>query len=107
MIASPSGRDRPAAGQARRAVSHRTVGGRATSRGGGGHPSGRGAAASRTRQDKFTQATPHLYAKFNYRIKWFDGWENHKLSLDDYNWGPSAPYKSWVLLEKVDGVEDA
>ena len=32
---------------------------------------------------------PH--AKFNYRIKWFDGWENHKLSLDDYNSGPTAP----------------
>ena len=54
-----------------------------------------------TIKDKFTQATPRLYAKFNYRIKWFDGWENHKLSLDDYNSGPAAPYKSWVLLEKI------
>ena len=27
-----------------------------------------------------TQASPRLYAKFNYRIKWFDGWGNHKSS---------------------------
>jgi len=50
--------------------------------------------------EKFTQATPRLFAKFNYRIKWFDGWENHKLDLDNYNSGPAAPYNSWVLLEK-------
>ena len=30
--------------------------------------------------EKFTQATPRLFAKFNYRIKWFDGWQNHKIS---------------------------
>ena len=54
-----------------------------------------------TIKEKFTQATPRLYAKFNYRIKWFDGWENHKLSLDDYNSGPTAPYKSWVMLDKI------
>ena len=33
----------------------------------------------------------HSLPKFNYRIKWFDGWENHKLNLDDYNSGPAAP----------------
>ncbi len=32
----------------------------------------------------------------------FDGWENHKLNLDDYNSGPAAPYNSWVLLDKGD-----
>ena len=47
-----------------------------------------------------TQATPRLFAKFNYRIKWFDGWENHKLDLDNYNSGLAAPYNSRVLLEK-------
>ena len=55
--------------------------------------------------ERITQATPRLYAKFNYRIKWFDGWENHKLILDNYNSGPSAAYHSWVLLEKVSDVE--
>ena len=30
----------------------------------------------------------------------FDGWENHKLLLDNYNSGPAAPYNSWVLLAK-------
>ena len=50
--------------------------------------------------DKFTPQTPRLFAKFNYRVKWFDGWENHKLLLDNYNSGLSAPYNSWVLLEK-------
>ena len=45
-------------------------------------------------------ASRHTIAKFNYRIKWFDGWENHKLLLDNYNSGPSAPFNSWVLLEK-------
>ena len=43
-----------------------------------------------------------LFAKFNYRIKWFDGWENHKLNLENYNSGPAAPYNSWALLEKED-----
>ena len=60
-----------------------------------------------TIKEKFTQATPRLYAKFNYRIKWFDGWENHKLSLDDYLSGPTAPYRSWVLLEKITLVAEA
>ena len=50
--------------------------------------------------EKFTTATPRLFSKFNYRIKWFDGWENHMLILDNYNSGLSAPYKSWCLLEK-------
>ena len=40
------------------------------------------------------------YKKYNFRIKWFDGWENHKLNLDDYLPGSTAPYKAWVLLEK-------
>ena len=44
--------------------------------------------------------------KFNYRVKWFDGWENHKFSLDNYGGGPIAPYKSWVLLEKAAVVEE-
>ena len=57
--------------------------------------------------EKFTNATPRLFAKFNYRVKWFDGWQNHSLILDNYLQGPTAPYHSWVLLEKVDGVEDA
>ena len=56
-------------------------------------------------EKKFDQSTPRLFKKFNYRIKWFDGWENHMLLLDDYNHGPTAPYKSWVLLEKPAGIE--
>ena len=31
--------------------------------------------------------------------------ENHMLLLDDYNHGPTAPYKSWVLLEKPADIE--
>ena len=54
---------------------------------------------------KFDQSTPRLFKKFNYRIKWYDGWENHMLLLDDYNHGPTAPYKSWVLLEKPADIE--
>ena len=49
-----------------------------------------------------TYTSPRLFAKFNYRIKWFDGWENHKLNLENYNSGPAAPYNSWALLEKED-----
>ena len=45
-------------------------------------------------------ATPRLFKKFNYCIKWFDGWENHMLILENYNSGPIAPYKLWVLLHK-------
>ena len=44
--------------------------------------------------EKFTNATPRLFAKFNYRIKWFDGWQNHNLLLDNYLHGPDAPYNS-------------
>lgn len=54
-----------------------------------------------TIKQKFDQSTPRLYKKFNYRVKWFDGWENHNLLLDNYNHGASAPYQSWVLLKKV------
>ena len=50
--------------------------------------------------EMFTPATPLLFEKFNYRVKWIDGWESHKLLLDNYMGGPTAPYKSWVLLEK-------
>ena len=56
--------------------------------------------------ERFTSATPRLFAKFNYRIRWFDGWENHKLILDNYVGGPTAPYKSWVLLEKTVAVQE-
>ena len=51
--------------------------------------------------EKFTTATPRLYSKFNYRVTWqLDGWENHKLNLNNYQSGPTAPYNSWALLEK-------
>ena len=53
---------------------------------------------------KFDQSTPRLVQKFNYRVKWFDGWENHKLTLDNYLSGSSAPYQSWVLIEKDSGA---
>ena len=33
-------------------------------------------------------------------VKWFDGWVNHQLALDNYVGGLTAPYKSWVLLQK-------
>ena len=42
-----------------------------------------------TIKEKFDASTPRLYKKFNYRIKWFDGWENHKLILDNYVSGPA------------------
>ena len=49
---------------------------------------------------RFDSSTPRLYKKFNYRIKWFDGWENHKLILENYDHGPTAPYNSWCLLQR-------
>ena len=58
------------------------------------------AAIFRKVTEKFTSQTPRLFAKFNYCVKWFDGWENHKLNLDNYLHGPSAPYEAWVLLKK-------
>ena len=54
---------------------------------------------------KFDQSTLRLFKKFNYRIKWFDGWENHKLILENYNSGPTAPYNSWVLLLRKSTAE--
>ena len=36
----------------------------------------------------------------------FDGWENHMLILDNYSSGPTAPYKSSVLLEKSPAGEE-
>lgn len=44
--------------------------------------------------------TPRLHAKYNFRVRWFDGWENHMLLLDNYQGGANAPYNSWVLLQK-------
>ena len=55
-----------------------------------------------TISEKFTKDTPRLFAKYNFRVKWFDGWENHMLILDNYNHGPTAPFNSWVLLEMPD-----
>ena len=43
-----------------------------------------------TIKEKFDQSTPRLYKKFNYRVKWFDGWDNHKLDMDNYLSGPTA-----------------
>ena len=45
---------------------------------------------------KFDKSTPRLLQKFNYRVKWFDGWGNHMIILENYNSGPTAAYKSWV-----------
>ena len=58
-----------------------------------------------TIKDKFSPATPSLFAKFNYRCLWTDGWENRMLMLENYVGGPTAPYKSWVLLEEEVVVE--
>ena len=49
---------------------------------------------------KFDSSTPRLLKNYNFRVKWEDGWDNHKLLLDNYQSGPDAPYKSWVLLIK-------
>ena len=49
---------------------------------------------------RFDSSTPRLFKNFNYRVKYSDGWENHKLLLENYNSGASAPYNSWVLLER-------
>ena len=54
-----------------------------------------------TIKEKFDQSTPRLYKKFNYRVKWFDRWENHQLILDNYVSGPTAPYNARVILEKT------
>ena len=51
---------------------------------------------------KFTmQANPRLFKKFNFRVKWDDGWDNHVLVLEKYMSGATAPYDSWVLLQKA------
>ena len=49
-----------------------------------------------------------MLAKFNYRIKWFDGWDNHKLILDNYvSRGPLLPTTpGWVLLERASAAEE-
>jgi len=47
-----------------------------------------------------TPQTPRLYAKFNVRIRWIDGWENHNLLLDNYLQGPNAPVYAWVVVDK-------
>lgn len=49
---------------------------------------------------KFDPSSPRLFAKFNYRIEWMDGWKNHMLLLDNYACGRNVPYDSWVILEK-------
>lgn len=54
---------------------------------------------------KYDQSSPRLYAKFNYRVEWMDGWGNHNLILDNYGAGKDAPYNSWVLLTKSNGRE--
>ena len=55
---------------------------------------------------KFDQSTPRLFKKFNYRIKWFDGWENRICSCSTTT-TTARPrrYKSWVLLEKPADIE--
>ena len=50
--------------------------------------------------ERFTPQTPRLYAKFNVRIRWIDGWENHNLLLDNYLQGPNAPVYAWVVVDK-------
>lgn len=57
---------------------------------------------------RFTASqTPRLASKYNYRIKWYDGWENHNLLLDNYEGNAHAPYGSWVLLEKCELAVDS
>ena len=53
-------------------------------------------------KEKFTIATPRLFAKFNYRVLYIGerAWKNHQLTLENYHSGPLAPYTSWCLLEK-------
>ena len=50
-----------------------------------------------TIERKFDSSTPRLLKMYNFRIKW----DNHKLILDNYLGGASAPYRAWVLLKKV------
>ena len=51
--------------------------------------------------NQITASTPRLFKNFNYRCTWTDGWTNTLLKLDEYKGGASAPYGSWVLLEKA------
>ena len=54
---------------------------------------------------KITSATPRLYKKFNYGIKYIDGSKGPaNIPLDNYNHGPNAAYNSWCLLEKDEDV---
>ena len=51
--------------------------------------------------ERLTSATPRLFKKFNFRVKWSDGSKGPaNLPLDNYSHGPTAPYNSWCLLQK-------
>lgn len=56
-----------------------------------------------TISQKITNATPRLFKKFNYQIKYMDGGKGPaNLPLDNYAHGSDASYNSWCLLEKVE-----
>ena len=56
---------------------------------------------------KITSATPRLFKKFNFKVKYIDGsiGPGQRLPLDNYASGPTAPYNSWCLLEKDEAAE--
>ena len=52
-----------------------------------------------------TNATPRLFKKYNYQIKYMDGAKGPaNLPLDNYASGANAAYNSWCLLEKIEVV---
>ena len=54
---------------------------------------------------KTTSATPRLFKKFNFKVKYIDGSTGPaNLPLENYASGPAAPYNSWCLLEKDEAV---
>ena len=55
---------------------------------------------------QITSATPRLFKKFNYKVKYIDGSIGPaNLSLDNYASGPTAAYNSWRLLENDEAAE--
>ena len=59
-----------------------------------------------TIKSRINASTPRLFKQFNYRLQFDDGWTNNMLTLDKYDYGPTAAYDSWVLIEKAAPLDE-
>ena len=52
-----------------------------------------------------TKDNPRLFKKFNYRCVWADGNKGPmSLRVDNYAYGSSARFNSWVVLKEIKGA---